>query len=134
MYLNLGGNSLAAVPESLATLKNMQTLHLFKNSITTLPEWLFCELLTTKMAVIRCLVPCLSSSSPSLPPLPDPPEPQREQPLLLPSLRSSADGPAAAESGWQRPAAPPSRAGLPEVLSGAAPGGEQAAEVRPLMP
>ena len=37
-YLNLGGNQLAAIPDCLVALTNLQTLHLFKNKITSLPN------------------------------------------------------------------------------------------------
>lgn len=38
MYLNLGGNCLSVVPECLAALTALQTLHLFRNAITSLPD------------------------------------------------------------------------------------------------
>lgn len=37
-YINLGGNQLTAVPDCLLTLAGLQTLHLFKNRIASLPD------------------------------------------------------------------------------------------------
>ena len=50
--LNLGGNLLTSVPECLALLTDLTTLHLFRNQITILNEKVLCKY-TTEMGHIH---------------------------------------------------------------------------------